>query len=223
MDTLNTCTHSKKDTHPAHPWVSEQRVLALANRSVHSSSCSCSFISLSGSEPERRSGGVIPFHPSFCMFNPLLSIPRSLLATPPSPSHCSCLPPPSLQTSAFLPLHSIDQSLSIPSPHPSFPSPPPSNPSTSRCSSSSSPSSLSPEDKHSTGWPPSPPPSPSRRSVCTGIRLGFVLLRKEGTNQTLICHCILCLMVSREPDPLEAHTHTCTDAHMASRAEQAES
>lgn len=125
MDTLNTCTHSKKDTHPAHPWVSEQRVLALANRSVHSSSCSCSFISLSGSEPERRSGGVIPFHPSFCMFNPLLSISRSLLATPPSPSHCSCLPPPSLQTSAFLPLHSIDQSLSIPSPHPSFPSPPP--------------------------------------------------------------------------------------------------
>lgn len=38
MDTLNTYTH--KDTHPTYHWVFEQRVLALANRSVHSSSCS---------------------------------------------------------------------------------------------------------------------------------------------------------------------------------------
>lgn len=92
----------------------EQRVLALANGSVHSSSCSpVSFprrhVSLS-TDP----GAAIPFHLSSCMFNPLLSVPPhlslcrlclSLFVLFPSRLAADLIPLPLL--------HSIDQSASI--------------------------------------------------------------------------------------------------------------
>lgn len=78
----------------------------------------------------------------------------------------------------------------------------------------SSPSLISPKDKHSTGCtvalsllPPSLPPSPCRQCICSEIRTGFVPLTKEGTNQTLICRCLLCLMARRERDLPGAHAH----------------
>ncbi len=69
MDTLNTYTHVRHTPYIA--WVFEQWVLALANRSVHSSSCSPVPFPL---QVLSLSTGVIPFHLSSCIFNPLLSI-----------------------------------------------------------------------------------------------------------------------------------------------------
>lgn len=48
-------------------------------------------------------------------------------------------------------------------------------------------------------------------------------LRKEGTNQTLICRCILCLMERREADLPEAdapaHVHGCTHGEQSENRE----
>lgn len=73
------------------------------------------FISPSAFEPQHRPGAVIPFHLSSCMFNPLLSIPPSLLAhLPLSPLflYCSYFPPTSLQTSS-LPASSLHRSIPL--------------------------------------------------------------------------------------------------------------
>lgn len=77
------------------------------------------FISLSAFEPQHRSGGVIPFHLSSCMLNPLLSIPPPLsllfLALFIFPSH--------LAPNLILPASSLHRSISLNS-HPAFLPPP---------------------------------------------------------------------------------------------------
>lgn len=144
------------------------------------------FISQSGFQPRRRSAGRLPFHLSSCMFNPLLSsLPAHLRLCPARIVH--------------IPPH-VFPNLIHPASHWSLPLNPALSPTLP--ASIQLPLTLllllSPKDKHSTGWTLSllhqPPCSPGRQRVCSRIRSGFVPLRKEGTNQTLICRCILCLM-----------------------------
>lgn len=136
-----------------------------------------------------RSAGWLPFHLSSCMFNPLLS---SLLA------HLRLCPACIVHMFIFPPLLSKPHSSCLSLIPPAQSSPQPHSPSINPSAPHSSSPSLSPKDKHSTGWTLSflhqPPCSPGRQRVCSRIRSGFVPLRKEGTNQTLICRCILCLM-----------------------------
>lgn len=126
-------TSAPVKTHPPHRWVFGQRALALANRSVHSSSRA----PFSFPNQVSRSAGRLPFHLGSCIFNPLLSsLPAHLRLCPARIVHMFIFPPTSSQTSFILPL--IDPCRSAPL--------------SLHQSSCPSLSSLSPKDKHSTGW-----------------------------------------------------------------------
>lgn len=123
----------------------------------------------------------MPFHLSSCIFYPHASI---------FALHLFTFLPFSVQTSSISPLSSITSMI-------------PGSQSTPR--SLSSPIDLPRTllrlpSLLKTNTPQVEPHSPHphcRWCVCSGIRLSFVQLRKEGTNQSLICHCILRLIVRK--------------------------
>lgn len=92
MGTLNSFTHIE-DTRPTYLWVFEQRVLALANRSAHSSSCSpvsfpCQILRLSTGQERRHHFTWTPAYLITCFSSlSLLSLSHSSFIVSWEPPH----------------------------------------------------------------------------------------------------------------------------------------
>lgn len=148
-------------TCPTYQRVFVLRLLALANSPANSSNVSFPCQILRLTEGQRGR----------CLWAPVRFNPFTLPSLLSCRSHFST---PNLIHPLFF--HFIDPSVSIhPSIVPSIHSP---------CSS------LGPPWRQTRHRLDPPPPFPHRQRVCSGIRSGFVLLRKEGIYQSLICRCI---------------------------------